>query len=569
VILDASFLELHLQPLDDEQMRQFVTNWYSLVEHSALRDPQQATVEADRRTRDLLDTLSQTDFTAVARVYEMTRNPLLLTAICLVHRERGRLPHMRAQLYEESITVLLERWRGRPLPVDQAARVFQPVAHWMHSQVGRTKATLAELRQVVSLGLAPLRHVEVDVDGFLRSIRDDSGLMMDLGMDEYRFMHLGFQEFLTARWLRNVAHKQPHELAALARHFDESWWREVILLILALDDPSVFDELMRAVVGQPEFPRWADSEMMALALREAAEVSAAPFVEVLSASGGVATDWAEQQLAALRLLARAMPVEVDRLAHVLREHPTAAIREWWRKRERYQGRGGNDVIVASRGGVELVRIPGGRFTMGEGSDAHDVELADFYLARTSVTNAQYGTYLKMNPKARTPNRWGDRRYNQPEQPVVGVSWYDAMAYCEWAGLTLPTEAQWEHACRAGTTTRYYSGNREKDLAKVGWYDGNSGGRAHPVAEKEPNDRGLYDMHGNIWEWCLDENGSYDVKPRVKNGLRHPPNGGDHRVLRGGSWDNGAELARSTAREWDTAGGRWVNVGFRPASGTYE
>lgn len=563
VALDAGFLELHLQPFDDDRMRQFVTNWYALVERAALGDPQQAAVEAERRTRDLLDTLSQTDFTAVARVYEMTRNPLLLTAICLVHRERGRLPHARARLYEESITVLLERWRRRPLPVDQAARVFQPVAHWMHSRVGRTKASLGELREPVAQGLAPLHRVDVDVDRFVESIRNDSGLLVPWGLDEHGFMHLGFQEYLTARWLRNVAHRRPQELAALARHFEESWWREVILLMVALDDPSVFDDFMRVVVQQPDFTRWAGSEMMELVLRETAEMSATPFLELLTEASEGTEERVERQLAALRLLVRTMPREVDRLGQMLRDHPVAAIQRWWSDHERRK-RSGVDVIVAPRGGVELVRIPGGRFVMGEGRDAHEVELAELFLGRTPVTNAQYGEYLKANPKANKPSRWGDRKHNQPDQPVVGVSWPDATGYCEWARLTLPTEAQWEYACRAGTTTRYSAGDRERDLGRVGWYEANSGGRAHAVAEKEPNAFGLYDMHGNVLEWCMDESGPYSTPPRAGDGLRHPPGNGDLRVLRGGSWDNGAAFARSAMREWDTAGGRWVNVGFRVA-----
>jgi predicted NACHT family NTPase len=141
VPLDASFLELHLRPLDDEQVRRFVNNWFRIVEREVSRDPQQAKVRAERGAKALLETLAQPEFVAAARVYEMTRNPLLLTAICLVHRDRGRLPRARAQLYEESLLVLLERWRSvKGLPVTlhakEALEVLQPLALWMHGKDG-------------------------------------------------------------------------------------------------------------------------------------------------------------------------------------------------------------------------------------------------------------------------------------------------------------------------------------------------------------------------------------------------------------------------------------------------
>ena len=195
---------------------------------------------------------------------------------------------------------------------------------------------------------------------------------------------------------------------------------------------------------------------------------------------------------------------------------------------------------------------------------HEVTLAPFYLAKTEVTNAQYKLYLDANPEAPTPLYWSNSMYNQPQQPVVGVSWDEAKAYCDWAGLVLPTEAQWEYAARAGTTTRYWSGNGESDLARVGWYGENSGGGPHPVGEKEANTFGLFDVHGNVWEWCRDEYRGYETKPQPGDGLRHEPVGGAHRVIRGGSWGSSAVLARSASRVRYGPGFRYSFLGFRPA-----
>ena len=229
--------------------------------------------------------------------------------------------------------------------------------------------------------------------------------------------------------------------------------------------------------------------------------------------------------------------------------------------------------VAVKTGIELVRIPGGTFSMGsppseEGrfdneGPLHEVTLVEFYMARTPVTNAQYRRFMNATPTATKPRFWGSTQLNLARQPVVGVSWSEAMRFCRWAGLELPTEAQWEFACRARTTTRYYSGDDERDLAAVGWYDGVPDGRLHPVAELKPNDYGLYDMHGNVWEWCRDAYESYEVAPRPDDGLRKKPDGCAERVLRGGSFMYSALDARSAARGRDELINRSVSLGFRP------
>jgi formylglycine-generating enzyme required for sulfatase activity len=236
------------------------------------------------------------------------------------------------------------------------------------------------------------------------------------------------------------------------------------------------------------------------------------------------------------------------------------------------------VMVSPRGGYELVKIPGGRFLMGSPASEpghrrseepqREVELSGFFLGRYPVTNAQYGEFLRCNPEVEEPRFWGDRRFNHPRQPVVGVSWWDARSYCQWAGLTLPTEAQWEYACRAGTTTRYWPGSGEDDLALAGWYgEDPASGASHPVGEKAPNAFGLYDMHGNVNEWCEDTwtNGLFDTL-RVGDGLRAQPVGALSRVVRGGSWITPAIGARSAHRYGRPARYRSFDLGFRPAAG---
>ncbi|MEX1367081.1 MAG: SUMF1/EgtB/PvdO family nonheme iron enzyme [Nannocystaceae bacterium] len=605
VQLDAGFIELHVRPMSDEQVRSFVTRWYEVVEKATSRDPQHAKLAAAKGIAGLLKILDDAELAASARVYEMTHNPLLLTAICLVHRDLGELPRARAALYEEAVKVLLERWRTvmKRLPVVlprvQSLQVLQPVARWMHEQRGRTRASAEELREPVERGLATLRDVSLEPDAFLRAIRDESGLLTGWGVDRYGFMHLGFQEYLTAHAIKERAFDtvevgEPGELAQLATRFGDSWWQEVILLLLAQGDRVLFERFMGEVVRQPGFREWARSPMMSMCLGEAREVSSRPFVALVR-EGPRASGWlgrvgrwlsgkseaedelAARQLVAARLLARTMPEALAGLGDVLAEHRAPALRAWWAQWQV----GEREVWVAPRGGVELVEIPGGTFLMGsaDGDEMtwddekpqHAVTLESFLLARTPVTNAQYRKFLEDPERpqgVQGPEHWGDRNYNQDEQPVVGVSWNDAQAYCAWAGLVLPTEAQWEYACRAGTTTRFSSGDTEEDLAKVGWYKGNSGGQLHAVGELEPNEFGLFDMHGNVREWCEDDwVGSYEkAEHRLGDGLRVKPVGAASRVIRGGFFGNTVRLARSAFRNRFAPGGRWNSVGFRPAQG---
>ena len=166
---------------------------------------------------------------------------------------------------------------------------------------------------------------------------------------------------------------------------------------------------------------------------------------------------------------------------------------------------GETKTITLPGGVtmEMVWCPPGTFKMG---GEHQVTLAKgFWMGKTEVTQAQWKSVMGNNPSD----------YKGDDLPVENVSWNDCQKFCEKMGLQLPTEAQWEYACRAGSPGKYAgTGN----LDDMGWWGGNSGEKTHPVGQKQPNAWGLYDMHGNVWEWCADGDGSY-------------------RVLRGGSWYN--------------------------------
>ncbi|MFN0053103.1 MAG: formylglycine-generating enzyme family protein, partial [Planctomycetales bacterium] len=228
---------------------------------------------------------------------------------------------------------------------------------------------------------------------------------------------------------------------------------------------------------------------------------------------------------------------------------------------------GPALIVEEKSGMTFVRVPKGEFLMGsERGDAdeklvHKVLISQpFVLGKYQVTNAQYARFLESaDGNTRKPAYWDDRRFNQPEQPVVGVSWNEAMAFAKWAGGRLPTEAEWEYACRAGTTTEYSFGDDEGGLSQYSWFDENSGDQTQPVGSKKPNAWDLYDMHGNVWEWCLDWWGVYSAD--VVDDPRGPEKG-QYRVNRGGSWFADASDCRSAVRNGSRPNYRDYYLGFR-------
>lgn len=569
--LDAHFLEMHVMPLNQAQAETFICKWYEIVETGLSLDRDQAGVIADQRASGLIERLRAPEFRA-RRVFEMTRNPLLLANLCLVHRDRGDLPRTRAKLYEECIDVLLERWRrgigiATRITAQNGRRLLQPAALWMHSQDQRTLAAADELAPVIEPAVKAVGWKHGKAADFLGIVRDESGLLTGWSGDRYGFMHLGFQEYLAAREIRSRAFEDNRVLKELALHFGQGWWQEVILILLALEEPSLFKPFMREVVALPAF---ADNlDLVELCLDEAAEVHPEPFIELLRNKPGDDAELWRRQLAALRIVERLDGDAFEVLAADLREHPYDQIRELLQTRFKEERQ---DVIVSEPSGYELVYIPGGVFMMGspesekdrddDEGPQHEVSVPAFYMGRYPVTNAEYGKFLSQSKDTKEPAYWGDRKYNQLRQPVVGVSWNDAKAYADWAGLSLPSEAQWEYACRAGTTTRYYTGDSETDLDRAGWYDKNSDYKLHVVGEKEPNACGLYDMHGNVYEWVEDDwHENYEDAPADGRAWVGNPRD-SHRVLRGGSWISSARYCRSANRLRSSPGYRHWYYGFR-------
>lgn len=238
----------------------------------------------------------------------------------------------------------------------------------------------------------------------------------------------------------------------------------------------------------------------------------------------------------------------------------------------------SSTIPASRVSYEMVPIPAGDFLMGspeeeEGRGAdegprHQVKISGFWMGKVPVTWNEFELFMYPE-RGDASSEEGVDAVSRPTPPYVDMSFgmgkdgfpaismthHAASKYCQWLSAKtghfyrLPTEAEWEYAARAGTTTPWFFGEDPEELEKYAWYEANSNGKTQPVGRKKPNPWGLHDMHGNVWEWtldqydpdCYDKRGTGAVDPWAKPTTEYP------RVVRGGSWDDDPEELRSAAR----------------------
>jgi formylglycine-generating enzyme required for sulfatase activity len=225
-------------------------------------------------------------------------------------------------------------------------------------------------------------------------------------------------------------------------------------------------------------------------------------------------------------------------------------------------------------GMTMIRIEPGRFTMGSsewgGGPPHEVRITrPFFLSAHPVTQGQYRRHMR-----KTEHYWEEGR---DDLPVAGASWNDAIEFCnrlaesDGREYRLPTEAEWEYACRAGTSTRFFFGDNEVDLGRYAWFNGNANQKTHPVGRKKPNPWGFFDMLGNVPEWCQDLYlwEYYKNSPRddpagpeeavIRNQPGYDRQTGCSRVLRGGSFELGPEECHPAYRCCDS---QWQLHGFR-------
>ncbi len=586
------FLELEVLPFDAVRRRGFLRRWFGDQDRGVAVA---GVVEADRSLR------------------ELASNPLYLTLLALLLQGGEEPERYRTRLFDQIFDLLEEgRHHKPPTPIANrqvAHQVLCRLAYRMteDNRDGEAAAALERrlledkrLREPLMLAWPYLRR-------FLDDVAEKTGILgaHDGPQADWRFWHRTFREGLTAEQLAEGYESGVR--VAIVEHArqiatgDLSRWAEPYALLAGRVEDA--DDLVRALVQE-------NRDLGLRAVATAQGLKDETLTEVLELS----EQWPERQKVYQRLPELIDdPLRALALADQLRqrtrngndlfflEQAVVAVGGKWpdarRTAERLQARLYDHIPPPSEelfrwietldGRVGLWReIPAGEFLMGSPPDEkdgsederpqHQVRIrAAFRMAAVPVTIAQYAAF--------DPEYLWLRQGKEPDEkmvahPAVNVTWYQAFAFCRWLsaslpwakGARLPTEEEWEYACRAGTESRYWSGNMEADLKRVGWYFNNSDNRTHRVGRKAANPWGLYDVHGNAWEWTASER-TYDYSGResgveVDPGALEPADltsaSGAVRVARGGCGWFLALGARSAYRNLGISATGIRGPGFR-------
>jgi formylglycine-generating enzyme required for sulfatase activity len=576
VDLGPGFCQFHVKPLDEPQVAEFVDHWYRAVYQRLHGLGADIAERAGNTINSLMELLRQPEY-RIGRLRELPANPLMLTILCVVHHQDRNLPRRRADLYARCVRVLVEHWRKEVRDLQEisgydpeaAEAVLAAIAWWLQEKEGRTTLTVAELGVVATKALADLAPgagLGRDGEAFIRRMRDESGILAMWSAGQCGFLHLTFQEYLAG--LHAAREDRAEELV---KHIGQSWWREVILVATAIGSQKFALKFFTALVAGDAVAK--EGVFVDQCLDEARYAVLEPFLAALTAKGvkperqldllrRLKTFDHPELLAACREFARSRHAELASLAGEILQRAGITV-----ERPRIEVAGGPlEQWVDPRTGIAFIAIPAGEFDMGSNEfdgakPIHRVRITKpFWLGKYQVTNQEYERFLRVRSR-RLPALWGESSFNQPQQPVVGVSWTDAQAFCSWAGCRLPTEAEWEYACRAGSSWRFCFGDDDAVLCLYAWYNRNSRGRLWPVGQKRPNVWGPYDMHGNVWEWCQDYYSENYYQHSPKPDPAGPGKTGPV-VLRGGSGSEFAASLQSGFRRDCPPDVRRSDIGFR-------
>jgi formylglycine-generating enzyme required for sulfatase activity len=543
------FDQVRIADLEWEAVESFLARWSAaLFGHSP--------AQAEAHRRQLVEAVGSR-----AAIRRLARNPVMLTALAVLHWNNRRLPEQRAELYESIIKWLSqsrENREGRTTP-ERCVAVLQDLARAMqdHPQGRQVQVARQWAAQAISTRFREVAEAErSDVaERFLREEEIDSGIVISRGSD-IRFWHLTFQEYLAARAISGLPDDEQHRLFLKTGRAYSSEWREVVFLVAGVlyqQGISKVDALFSAILNDLEqrspnsgWKKWFRTK----------EEDIAAQARAVGLLGGVLQDLGPLRYrstdprleANLRTILGIFKAEQNQTVEFkLRLEAAEAL-----------GQAGDPRL----NGDNWAWIEPSTVRAGE-SPPREMNLPGYGIGRYPVTVEEFRRFVEDggydNPRwwrngfpsgHHAPDKW-DEQLQHANRPIVGVSWYEAMAYCEWQGVQLPVEAEWERAARGKDGRRYPWGDAEPNTTLSNYCESDIN---HPTPVGlypfGATADGILDLAGNVWEWTTDW-----------------PAKGKTRVVKGGSWNANKWLLRSTARFGLDAGDRRANVGFRVRKST--
>jgi len=622
----------HLTLLDfnKEQISQFAENWCLTYEIAQSGDTPKAARDAEVEKSKLLKSIFGN-----AGVEKLAANPLLLTILALIHRQGTELPNRRAELYELYLTTLIKTWnRARSLAgmsvgsMDdkETVKILAPLAYWMHANRPSGTARRIELEREITRHFSERRKLVLDdaereAARFLDDVRTYSGLLAERGPDAYGFVHLTFEEYLAARHI--VFQGQVHEqksLELLRQHAYDPAWREVILLALGYLGLVTNEEektalLVRGLLNdQPPADHLGENvELAGSALKDIGRVSVGEdcWKEVIDRLLTTMTH------SASTIIVRA------RCGDVLGAlgDPRLEKMEWCEvpEGEFLMGFSKYEMALMLEEKMSFYQTQSWNFSIKEQHEwtqhalpQHLVFLPNFLIGKFPITNQEFRVFwrnggyqeerwwnnagiawlsrnledeekMNLHKWRRRNNRiepafWHDLKLGIPNRPVVGVTWFEAKAYCAWLTeqlqlsgelpdgyvARLPTEAEREKASRSNDGRFWPWGNEWKDnyanTRETGFLTTNSIG----VFATGASPFGALDITGNVKEWCHTLFAPYPYNS--KDGRENSDTDGD-RTIRGGSWYLGRYAARCAYRPHYVPDTHHDGLGFRVVIGS--
>ncbi|RCV64808.1 Formylglycine-generating enzyme [Methanophagales archaeon] len=550
-----------IEHLDDKKIKDFIRKWFRAVSGKA-------TGLADMTAEGMIS-----DIVFHEHVSVFTQNPLLLTAVCVLYMAGGRIPGQRADLYDRIVENLL--WRrfhdpAKPDKVDEVREFLMLLAFDMQKKNLKTFEVgdgLEVLKQICGKKEdEPAHKYQRRIHHLFDEIEPHCGLFNRLSGGEIEFTHLTFQEFMAAKQIvyMDIDYNE---------FLENDWWAETILLytgLLSIDMKKKSKGVVEEILNTKQEDEKVKRQLWLLGSRALRDFQPSKRKR-------------DDNVVALAL---------DKLYELIESN--ASLEERFEAGE-IIGTLGDLRIKADNPAMVLVK--GGKFMRGskvEDADAYDDEnpqrriyLDDFIICKYPVTNEEFKEFVddcgygkarkkmwseegwqwREKDKISEPRYWQDRKWNGPNFPVVGISWFEAEAYANWLSkrtghrYRLPTEAEWEKAARGTDSFKYpWSKDFDKNLCNS-WESELR--RTSPVGiypkGKSPYD--CFDMAGNVWEWCSDW---YDDKYYANSPSKNPkgPSDGADRVLRGGCWYGSARGCRSAFRSSSDPRDRDRNLGFR-------